>query len=196
MKLKTLAISALLLPMILSASLFDAQSSFFPSSEVRGSNQVFDHANHRILKISDYGDILEMEDNSLWRVDPHNWNKVRSWRLNDPITISQNASWFGAAEYKIINLNDNSYVEVRGHKGPKKNGNFTRYIRSLNWDTYQITLNDNSSWQMSSWDFLWINREWALNDCIIIGVNSSWDNSTPAILINVNLNKFVRAKQL
>jgi hypothetical protein len=121
---------------------------------------------------------------------------VRSWKTNDPITISQNASWFGSAEYKIINLNDNSSVEVRGHKGPKKNGDYTRYIRSLDWNSYQVTLNDGSSWQMSSWDFLWMNRDWALNDCIIIGINSGWDNSTPAILINVNLNKFVRATKI
>lgn len=196
MKLKTLAMTALLLPTILSAGLCDDRSSCFPSSHVRGSNQVFDHANHRIVRISDYGDMVEIEDGSIWRVEPHYWHITRSWKFDAPLTFTQNQNWFGNAEYRIINLDNNSSVEVRGHKKPVNEGPYTRHIRSINWSNYEIHLNDGSRWAMSPWDFMWMNRDWAHNDAVIIGVNSGREATCPAIIINANLNKFVRARQL
>jgi hypothetical protein len=55
-------------------------------------------------------------------------------------------------------------------------------------------MGEKTHWDISSGDASML-REWAPNDYVIIGYNSGWDSSCECILINVNMNSTVRAKQ-
>jgi hypothetical protein len=58
-----------------------------------------------------------------------------------------------------------------------------------------VSLEDNSSWKVAD-DDGFILEEWEANDTIIIGSNDSWFSAYDTILINVNMNNYVRAKSL
>jgi hypothetical protein len=49
-------------------------------------------------------------------------------------------------------------------------------------------------WEISGGD-IGLFQNWALGDAVIIGQNSGWDSNCEALLINVNMNAAVRARQ-
>lgn len=153
----------------------------------------YSYAEHYIHGISCYGEQVELEDGSVWQVCSCDRYKISSWDSRDPITITQNTSWFSSHAYRLINQFTGSSVEVNLYLGPIMNGPYTHYI---NWIDYYgaVMLTDGSQWQISSRD-LSVFRCWAYDDTIIVGTNSGWDGSCNAILINVTMNNFVRAYQ-
>jgi hypothetical protein len=153
----------------------------------------YSYAEHYIHGISYYGEQVELEDGSVWKVNCCDRYKVSAWDGRDPITITQNTSWFSSYNYRLINQFTGSSVEANLYLGPVVNGIYTHYI---NWIDYcgAVILTDGSQWQISSRD-LSVFRCWAYDDTIIIGTNSGWDGSYNAILINVTMNNYVRAYQ-
>lgn len=139
-------------------------------------------------------DRVELEDGSVWKVNAYDIYKAQNWRLNDSLTITQNKRWFSSYAYKITNKNTGSSIESNLFLGPIKNGEYTKYIYTLDASRGQIVLTDNTHWEISSGD-AYIFQDWALDDAIIIGTNSGWDSKCEAILINVTMNNYVRAKQ-
>lgn len=138
---------------------------------------------------------LELEDGSVWKVNSYDGSKALHWRSNDPLIITQNTRWFSNSNYRIINKSNGSSLEANPYLGPIKDGPYTRYIVSIDFDRREIQLSDNTHWEISYLDTIAFRNHWALSDAVIIGSNSGWDSSCEAILINVNVNHFVRAKQ-
>lgn len=153
----------------------------------------YSYAEHYIHGISYHGEQVELEDGSVWKVSCCDRYKVSAWDSRDPITITQNTSWFSSYAYRLINQFTGSSVEANLFLGPVVNGLYTHYI---NWIDYSgaVMLTDGSQWQISLRDLSTF-RYWAYDDTIIIGTNSGWDGSCNAILINVTMNNFVRAHQ-
>lgn len=137
---------------------------------------------------------LEFEDGAVWKINSYDGSKALNWRTNDPLTITQNNRWFSSYNYRIINKSNGSAVEANLYLGPVENGSYTRYIVSIDHARKEMTLSDNSHWEISYLDTS-VFRDWALSDAIIIGTNSGWDSSSDALLINVNVNNSARAKQ-
>lgn len=140
---------------------------------------------------------LQLEDGSEWRIHNFDGNKALNWRANDPLTITQNTRWFTKYNYVIINKSNGTKVEAKLFRGPIVNGEFSRVIISLDKDHKEIMLNDGTHWEVSYLDSSVFN-DWQLGDYIIIGTNSNtsiFDSEKDGLLINVNMDNYVRAKQ-
>lgn len=148
-----------------------------------------------LLDSSDY--TLELEDGSVWKINRYDGVKALNWRSKDPLTITQNNRWFSRQEYRIINKANGTSVEASLYLGPILGGEFSRFIINIDHYGKEITLSDYSRWDISYLDSA-IFKDWALDDYLIIGINSDtsfWDSTSDALLINVNMNNCVRAKQ-
>lgn len=148
-----------------------------------------------ILNHNEY--TLELEDGSVWKISNYDGVKALNWRMNDPLTITQNNRWFSRHDYRIINKSNGSSVEASLFIGPSALGEFSRFIIGIDYEKSEILLNDNTRWEISYLDST-VFKEWALNDYIIIGTNSEtsiWDPGSDVILINVNLNVSCKSKQ-
>ncbi len=149
---------------------------------------------HCLLSVSAFGDSLDIEDGSRWKISPYDAAKVASWGSQDPLIITQNHDWFSRYNYRIINHATGGTLVANLHLGPFKNGPYTRYIQSINPLLGEIVLNDLTRWQVSFLDHGSL-IEWYVNDAIIIGYNSGWDADCQGLLINVNKNEHIRAAQ-
>lgn len=155
---------------------------------------VYSSSCHWLVAISALGDSLEMEDGSVWKIDSFdNW-KVFDWSTADLLFLTQNMEWFGSCNYRLINKNVGSSVAVNLFQGPILNYKYSRRVSVLEPQCGELILSDHSRWHVSPRD-LYLLQEWVVNDSVIIGMNSGWDSSYDAILINVQMNHFVRAKQ-
>lgn len=154
----------------------------------------YSYAEHYVNSTSCYGEQVELEDGSVWQISCCDRYKVYDWHHRDPVTVTQNTSWFSSYAYRLINQFTGSSVEANLYLGPVINGLYTHYINYIDYGYGSIMLTDGSRWYISSRD-LSIFRYWALDDTVIIGTNSGWDGSCDAILINVTMNNFVRAYQ-
>ena len=160
----------------------------------------YSSSHHRLVQIvvRDNGEYtLELEDGSIWKISNYDATKALHWQINDPLSLTQNNRWFSRHDYRIINKANGTTIEASLFLGPVLNGEYSRYIISINHTRKEIILNDSTLWDVSYLDGS-IFKDWALNDYIIIGTNSNtsiWDTADDAILINVNMNNCVRAKQ-
>ncbi|MDE3046122.1 MAG: hypothetical protein KGJ02_05715 [Verrucomicrobiota bacterium] len=163
--------------------IFDQYPSFyFPSSC------------HWIVAVSAVGDSMELEDGSQWKVNSYDSYKTLTWRANDPLMLTQNTRWFSSYNYRLVNRNTGSSIEVNLFLGPTKGGEYTKYITLIDFAQGIVLLTDNTHWEISSSDAKLL-REWLVGDPVIIGYNSGWDSSKESILINVSTNNFARFRQ-
>lgn len=149
---------------------------------------------HWLVAVSAVGDSIELEDGSVWKISNYDVYKSLNWKSNDPLMITQNHSWFSKYDYRIINQATGAYLETKLFLGPIKNGAYTRYIIDIDVNRNLIKLSDNTHWELNSWD-KYVYTKWLIGDAVILGYNSGWEAEYEAILINVNMNKYVRAKQ-
>ena len=149
---------------------------------------------HSPLAVSMLGDVIELEDGSLWVVASGDTHKTLDWLTSDLLVITPNHSWFSSYMFCITNQNTGASVKVNLNLGPIYNGLFTHWIVSINYFTQEICLEDGSVWKLSGFDSGIFNK-WLLNDTVIIGVNDGFlSSSKPNILINVNTLTYSRAK--
>ncbi len=154
----------------------------------------YSDAYHWLIAVSALGDQVELEDGSVWKINVYDGYKALNWRSDDPLAITQNSRWFSKYAYKIVNKTTGSSLEANLFLGPIKNGEYTKYIYTIDQIRGEVMLTDSTRWEISSGDS-YVFRDWAPNDAIILGSNTGWDSSCEAILINVTMNNYVRAKQ-
>lgn len=167
--------------------LFDTYPSFYlpPSA-------------HWLAGVSVLGDSLELNDGSIWKVSRYDEYKVLGWRSNDPLIITQNHRWFSNYQYRIINQATGSTLETNLFLGPLQYGEHTFYVHGIDYCQGSLILTnafgDMSYWEISDFD-LDPFQDWSPSDPVIIGQNSGWDAERNALLINVAIDNFVRARQ-
>ncbi len=155
---------------------------------------------HEVLSIQANGTAIEIDDGSLWRIMPEQNITSKKWMLDrkDKVTvvITQNTNWFFYKDYtyKLINTKTNETVYANMYLGPIVDSEFTHTIIDINQKKGELVLENNSTWKVSSSDMK-IFEDWALYDAIVVGVNSSWLSRKKMLLINVNMNNYVRADQ-
>ncbi len=146
---------------------------------------------HWITQISALGNSLELEDGSVWTGETA---EALTWKSTDPLFITQNWTWFSSYTFKIINKVTGTLVPVNLKLGPYESSSYTHFISIIDKARGELALSDSSNWQVCPSDTKEFNQ-WSEDQAIIIGVNSGWQSSFDILLINVNRNKFVRAKQ-
>lgn len=208
--LKSFFVASLLVPMLHFASEGDATQRYSigerkptqePAKKESSSkffNQYppvyFSQGMHCVSAVDAFGNSLELEDGSVWQISPYDAPKVAHWKSQDPILITQNHRWFSKYNYRLINQTTGAVLESNLHLGPIKNGIYTRYIMSIDLSRGEVVLSDHTRWQISSLDECSF-QDWMLYDAVIIGYNSGWDSNSEGLLINVNMNQWVRAAQ-
>lgn len=154
---------------------------------------------HRLVGVSALGDSVELEDGSVWKICYYDGYKAMQWRSRDPLTITQNHRWFTSYSYRIVNQNTGESLEANLFLGPIEYGEDTFYIIDIDLVAGDLTIIKGSGetirWEVSSNDMPAF-QSWALHDAIIIGQNSGWDTNCEALLINVNKNHSILAKQI
>lgn len=149
---------------------------------------------HNIQAIADFGDLITIEDGSQWVVNSQDTPKIASWNEKDSILITQNHRWFSKYQFRIVNQNSEMSVEANLHLGPIDDGKHAPSIISIDTTQGELVLSNGSRWQISQLDAIAF-EDWRLNDLIIVGYNSGWDSGSLGLLINVDLNRCVRAQQ-
>jgi hypothetical protein len=207
--MKRILSATVLLPLLLSAAEFRSNAYFDAAPAPTFAMYAgFDHgwfgcaatpyyfppACHRLAAMSALGDTLEIEDGSVWKIQSYDSYEVFQWHPNDPLVLTQNTDWFSTYRYRLINKTNNSSAAINLFMGPLLNSQNSRFIASINHNQGELTLTDSSRWIISPRD-LYLFREWISNDCIIVGLNSGWDAGYECILINSNMDNFIRAKQ-
>lgn len=152
---------------------------------------------HVATAITPTGDMIEIEDGSVWSVNSRHHSKVRGWNNSDSLIIGQNNSWFSSYLYVMINQSHNNQkVEVNGSLAPYLDSPYRHWISDLNIEYPAVRLEDGTWWKLNSSDRA-VMKDWLHNDTIIIGVNQDWFTwGYHYILINVNTNEFVRTSQM
>jgi hypothetical protein len=153
-----------------------------------------DFSNHYLNTVSAYGDTVEFEDGSWWKISSNDNYKALSWRPGDTLVITPNRGWFSSYHYCITNRNTGSSIKANLNVGPIAFGPYTHWINTVDQSTGHLFIENGTCWCVSNKD-AYIFREWAPSDTIIVGLNDSWFSSYDHILINVNMNTYIRAKQ-
>ncbi len=152
---------------------------------------------HWILDICPFKTTVTIEDGSAWNIDPDESSNVFSWKPGDIVFLMQNPIWAQSLdwpEYLMMNLKDQSGVCVDLSLGPMANNPRARFISAINFDGGAVQLTDGSCWMIAPED-LPLFRGWAVDDSIIAGKNESFFSKYKAILINPNMNHYIRALQ-
>jgi hypothetical protein len=148
---------------------------------------------HWIQAINLTENIIVTEDGSHWKTP----NSLISyfWRVQDYVTIQPNShSKYAYRQYMYQLKNKYSGLLARAELivGPELSNPHTLWIIGFHPSSQKVHLSNHTSWIVSQADAA-IFRDWQANDTIIIGTNNSWFSSYDAILINVEMNNFVRA---
>lgn len=146
---------------------------------------------HFPIAVTLLGENVELEDGSIWVVNPNDRYNTLNWMTGDVIIITPNHALFSSYMYCLVNLNTGAVVRVNLALGPIYNGIFTHWIIAIDYFHRQICLEDGSVWSISWFDDSIMNK-WLVNDTIIIGINDGLLSSfNPNMLINVNVNNNV-----
>lgn len=148
--------------------------------------------------------LLKFEDGSEWTFDMESSHIVRTWRPGDTLVLSpKEFSFFGSNyNYVLTNKDLGVSVEVNPFLGPIQYGPLTSWVVGLDQNLKQVYIingqGERTIWEISSHDEDAF-AEWAVNDSIIIGENTSWlwwFSTYNNILVNVEMNHYVHAKQI
>ncbi|NGX56655.1 MAG: hypothetical protein K1060chlam5_00898 [Candidatus Anoxychlamydiales bacterium] len=162
---------------------------------------VFSHPLHQLFEVKADGSAIVIEDESVWRIRNGYQKEVLKWTMSDPIILVQNdsyvSSWIYGYNYKMINKNTNTAVEVKLHLLPKLNNPYILFVSYIDPIRKEVGLSDGTFWKIDSSQFYLINK-WELNDSVVVGSNlyKRWYSNQECILINVAIRSDVRADQV
>ncbi|NGX45286.1 MAG: hypothetical protein K940chlam2_00431 [Chlamydiae bacterium] len=148
--------------------------------------------------------VLKLEDGSEWSFSVDEAYIARSWRGGDTVVISPKSSWFWSYDYSYVLTNKSlgSYIDVNPFVGPVAWGPYTVWVAGIDYTLGQVYLvngqGERSTWVINSSD-IYLFKDWAVNDTILIGDNDSWlwwFSSYNHALINVNMNHYLRAREI
>jgi len=144
--------------------------------------------NHWATMISVLGGVVEIEGGTRWLVSYYDAYKTINWCLTDIIIIKPNSSFFSIYGYQLYNLTTGQKIEANLLDGPYYASPYRLSIIGIDYLLDEIILSDGTSWSISRFDSI---GRWICGDSVVVGVNNSIIN--PYILININVNTYVRA---
>ena len=155
-------------------------------------------AAHQLQGVSSLGDSVELEDGSVWKISRYDSPSALTFRSDDILIITQNHRWFSQYNYRIINQQTGIALEANLFLGPQTNNQYTWYVTAIDRIDGDLILT-NGFGQPTRWEISWhdesLFQNWAVNDAVIIGQNTGWDSRSESLLINVNMDQSVRARQ-
>jgi hypothetical protein len=149
---------------------------------------------HWIKGINYQTNVIITEEGAHWKIASGQYNAsiLNYWLVNDSVTIQPNYH-DSNYPYEIKNQISGQRLSVELIVGPELYSAHTLWINGYNMGAKKVYLSNDSCWMVADAD-MGIFRDWQPNDQIIIGSSNSWFSSYDAILINPQMNNFVRAK--
>jgi hypothetical protein len=152
-------------------------------------------ASHWIMNILLTENHVQIEDGSYWELDSSDARKILYWNKEIPIVITQNRSWWSRHSYRLIEQTTGESVCATLKRGPSRDSEYTKFISIIDRNQIAVALTNSMSLLVCPDDARTFER-WSEGQAIIIGNNGGWQNEAyPLLLINVNNNNFVRARQ-
>lgn len=148
---------------------------------------------HWLTNTSYSGTQLELEDGSYWKI-PSDVFSTYNWKIGDPLVVTPNRSWFSHYKYYLVNQITGGYVPADIYVGPGLSNPYRHWIIAIDYALGHIFLENGTAWAISGNDGF-VASDWMINDSVIIGANDSWFSGYDSILINVQMNNYVRAYQ-
>jgi|GEM_PF-1538031 len=148
--------------------------------------------------------IVKTEDGAEWIFDSSDPSILRTWRSGDTIVIAPKGRWLWGSNYSYVMTNKDlgNSIDVNLFLGPIAFGSYSTWIVGVDQNLGQIyVLNgqgERGVWEISNVD-LYLFKEWEINDTLVVGQNDSWlwwFSSFNHIIVNVNMNHNVRARQI
>lgn len=196
----------LLSVVIFSGSLLTARESTFKAEHRTVSSvnsAISPYACHWIDCLPEEN-VIKLEDGSEWSFNPALAFKIRSWRSGDILLLSPKINWIWLSDYSYVLTNKtlNTCVEVNPHLGPLAYGSYSTWIRGMDYKNHRVYLingqHEATTWAIAEADYDLFN-DWKINDHIIIANNDSWTwwfSGFNYVIINVNKNHYVHARQI
>ncbi len=155
---------------------------------------------HFLFSTQTDGQMIEIDDGSIWKINYYHAYLVRYWHPNDVLEISQTEKSYGD-RFWITNKTQGGYVSAELSSGPIMNHPYTNYLSYVDRGIAAL-LNSSgfeSRYLIDTRDAHLLSH-WQANDPIIVGKNNtSWFSffeKSDVILINVTQNNYVRATLL
>lgn len=189
-KLKLMAAAALTCSFLLPTPGYTSYSTY--------QNQFLPHHQHYLSAVQTDGQMIEIDDGSIWRVNRFHARRTAFWATNDVLEISPTYNRTGE-RFMITNKTRNSYVLAEITNGPLMDSPFTNEVTSImNGIVYLMSVSGiESRWAIDPRDTFKI-AGWDLRQAVIIGKDASswysWYPNENAILINIENNDFIRAR--
>ena len=146
-------------------------------------------------------DTLQLDDGSEWKVDGNDLHRLHYWQAGHSMTITADRGWIDAVNsrkpflYRLINQSRRSEVSANLFLGSSKYLPAYAEVGAISKGALQTYLTNGSGWTISS-DDIELFDQWQTGHTIIVGIYDRWFTSYDYILINVDLNHYVRANQL
>lgn len=158
-----------------------------------------------------YQNVIRLEDGSEWTYSGADADLVRSWRKGDhgdALVLSPKITWIWGSDfsYTLTNRTQNTSIDVNPFKGPVSFGHSSTWVVGLDYYNGRAYIMHNqphgeaikSTWAISSSDN-YLFKDWQINDHVIIAENNNWVwwlSPFNYVIINVNMNHYVRARLL
>ena len=157
----------------------------------------YEMADHEFEYISQTTHCVCLDDDTQWKAE--NLNTVKRWREGNQIWIMADRGWKEAVDanvtylYRLANKDKNSSVAVNPFLGPKMSK--SKQLICFDPERLYGSLTDGSEWMITREDAD-LFQEWRTGHTVIIGIYDRWFTSYDYILINVDLNHYIRAKHI
>lgn len=159
---------------------------------------------HKIYSKEAFGNSVELDDGSIWKVRPSDAPIVtRTWRSDDYIVVTPSSmpNYTGCPFY-MTNQRTGTYVYVSLQVGPIIGGLNTTEIIRLDPMHGDLTLRDGKGidyyFQVPANSRAFLN-DWYVGQAVIVGSNDNWLmnmwDQCEYILINVERNRYLKACQ-
>lgn len=148
--------------------------------------------------------IIQLDDGSQWVHDRADAYILRNWKIGDNIVITPKQQYVVGSNYQymITNTALGESINVNLFLGPRSFGQRTFWVTGIDKNLGKIYvlngIGERTVWEISNSD-MYLVKDWKVNDTIVIGENDSWlwyFSSYNQIIINVNMNHYVRAKNI
>ena len=168
----------------------------------RAAETLSESSIRELAKVFPLNESIGLDDGSIWQVSLYDWQKIRLWMENEPISVTQNTNRFSNYPYRMLNRRTGCSIEVVLSEGPIQDGTKTTYVDSFDFTRSALCLTNGSLWKIHPKSLamaqLW-NR--SLPVALIIGENSQpvqyADEDWNHILIDVtNPNQFLHVHQI
>ncbi|PCI76873.1 hypothetical protein COB21_03840 [Candidatus Aerophobetes bacterium] len=148
--------------------------------DIATSDYMIIEGNHVVRSKAPMGELLCLEDGSLFSVELSSKPIVENWDLNAPVKLSCRISHlFSSYNLYLTDVTDSKvYAYIKLIKAPEKNSTLVSHLFHSDSESGLIYIRDSQQhetlWQIESDEQLQTLNSWHHGDRVVLGSNDSW----------------------